>query len=124
MSQMMPPDIGAMLAGGGGGAPQGPMPPDIGALLGGGADQGASEGAPLPTDGQHGGGKDPLEQAISFLDDAIAAEADQEDQQIMRQCSAKLHQVLANNQKDADSMLQGQSSPRGIRKAAGAPGGP
>ncbi len=118
---MMAPDIAAML-GGGGGAPEagpgGPMPPDIAALLGGGAPAPEDTGAPLPSEGTPGGGADPLEQAIAFLDDAIQAEADQEDQAVMRQCSAKLQSVLAKNQKEQDAMLQGQSSPSGIRKAA------
>ncbi len=120
---MMAPDIAAMLGGGGGApaGPGGPMPPDIAALLGGGPPEGAEgepTGAPLPTEGTPGGGADPLEQAISYLDDAIQAEADQEDQNVMRQCSAKLQAVLAKNQKEQDAMLQGQSSPSGIRKAA------
>ena len=123
MSQMMPPDIGALLGGGGGGAPApgGGMPPDIGAMLGGGAPE--DTGAPLPTEGEHGGGADALEQTISFLQDAIDAEADQEDVQVMLQCQAKLQGILAKNQKDTDAMLGGTASPSGIRKAAGAAGG-
>ncbi|MDH4341241.1 MAG: hypothetical protein OEW47_12880 [Thermoleophilia bacterium] len=123
MSQMFPPDMQQALMGGGGGpgAPAGPMPPDIAALLGG-AGGPPQEGAPLPSDGAPGGGQDPLEEAIALLDEAIAAEADQEDQQVMRQCSAKLQQILAKNQAEEDSMLQGKSSPAGIRKSmAGAP---
>jgi len=130
MSQMFPPDMQAALMGGG--APQpaagGGMPPDVGGLLaalggGGGAppDAGA-EGPPLPSDGSPGGGQDALEQAIALLDDATAAEADQEDQQVMRQCSAKLHQILAKNQKEQDAMLGGKASPSGIRKSAAAQG--
>lgn len=122
---MLPPDIAAQMgapAGGGGG----PMPPDIGALMaamggGGGPPEGAEgEAPPLPSDGTHGGGQDPLEEAIALLDEAIAAEADQEDQQIMRQCSAKLQSVLAKNQAEADAGLKGQVSPKAIRKQAGA----
>ena len=125
MSQMFPEDMMAALGGGGGGAPAGgPMPPDIAALLaqgGGGAPmEEEGLGAPLPSEGTPGGGQDPLEAAIALLDEAIAAEADQEDQQVMRQCSAKLQSVLAKNQKEQDGMLQGQSSPSGIRKASAA----
>lgn len=131
MSQPFPPDMQAALMGGG--APQpgmappgmgqgGPMPPDIAALLGGPPPGAEDQGAPLPSDGSPGGGQDPLEQAISLLDEAIAAEADHEDQQIMRQCSAKLQSILAKNQKEQDSMLGGKSSPGGLRKAAASAG--
>ena len=122
MSQMFPPDMAAAL--GGGGAPDpsggGGLPPDLMAMLGGG---GAPEaGAPLPTEGAPGGGQDALEQAIALLDQAIQDEADQEDQQVMRQCSAKLHTILAKNQKEADAMMGGSMSPGGARKAAAAQG--
>lgn len=128
MSQMFPPDMMAALAGGA--APQpagggGPMPADIAALLGGGGPPEGmeGEGPVLPSDGAPGGGQDPLENAIALLDEAIAAEADQEDQNVMRQCSAKLQQILAKNQKEQDSMLGGQASPAGIRKQAAQGGG-
>jgi len=122
MSQMMPQDMAAMLGGGGGGG--GGLPPDLAALLGGGAPPEAAEGEgpPLPSDGSAGGGGDTLEQAIALLDKAIAEEADHEDQQIMRQCSAKLHQILAKAQAEADKMMGGQASPGGMRKAAAAQG--
>jgi hypothetical protein len=123
MSQMIPPDIAAAL--GGGGAPQGGggLPPDIGALLGAAGGAPADDGgAPLPSDGSPGGGQDALEQAIALLDQAIQDEADQEDQNVMRQCSAKLHTILAKNQKEADAMMGGSLSPAGARKAAAAQG--
>lgn len=121
MSSMMPPDIGALLGGGGGG----PMPPDIAALMGGGAppEEAAPEGPPLPSEGTPGGGADPLEEAIALLDEAIQLEADQEDQNVMRQCSAKLQAILAKNQKDADAAIGGKVSPGAMRKQAGALGG-
>jgi hypothetical protein len=124
MSQMMPPDIMAALGGGGGappGAGGGGLPPDIMAALGGPPEAAEGEGAPLPTDGTHGGGGDPLEAAIALLQDAIDAEADQEDVQVMLQCQTKLQGILAKNQKDTDAMLGGTASPSGIRKATGAP---
>lgn len=130
MSQMFPPDMQAALMGGA--APQpgagGPMPQDIAALLGGGGPPEGMEGEgdagpPLPSQGAPGGGQDSLEQAIALLDDAIQAEADQEDQNVMRQCSAKLQAILAKNQKEEDAMLSGKSSPSGIRKQAAAQGG-
>jgi hypothetical protein len=116
---MLPPDIMAAM---GGGAPEGGggLPPDLAGLLGGG---GGGEGPPLPSDGAPGAGGDPLEQAIALLDEAIAAEADQEDQQVMRQCSAKLQSVLAKNQAEADAGMKGQVSPRAMRKQAASAGG-
>jgi hypothetical protein len=121
MSQMFPPDMAAAL-GGGGADPSGGggLPPDLATLLGGAG--GAPEGPPLPTEGEHGGGQDNLEQAIALLDQAIQEEADQEDQAVMRQCSAKLQQILAKNQKEADAMMGGSASPGGVRKAAAAQG--
>ena len=118
MSQMMPPDMmGAMGAGappaGGGG-----LPPDLASLLGGG---GAPAEAPLPsiTDGQHGGGQEALVTALDALQDAIDAEADQEDIQVMLQCQAKLQAILAKDQKAADSAMGGNLPPAAARKMAG-----
>ena len=59
-------------------------------------------------------------QAIDLIQEAIDAEADQEDIQVLLQCQTKLQQILAKNQSEADSMMQGKMSPRGMRRAAGA----
>jgi hypothetical protein len=135
VSQMLPEDLMAAL--GGGGAPAGGgeagftpapagmgpeaggLPPDMMGAVGPAPEEG---GAPLPTQGAPGGGEQALEQAIALLDEAIMAEADQEDQQVMRQCSAKLQQVLAKNQAEADAGLKGQVSPKAMRKQAAAAG--
>ena len=119
MSSMMPPDMAGMM---GGGAPApaggGGLPPDLAALLGGG---GAPE-APLPSiaDGTPGGGSEALILALDALQDAIDAEAEQEDIQIMLQCQAKLQGILAKNQKDADSAMGGKVTPGAMRKQASA----
>lgn len=125
MSQMMPPDLSAMI---GAGAPAGGggMPPDLSQLMGGGA-------APAPTpgdqpgasvrDGSHGGGQDALVNAIDSLQDAIDNEADQEDIQVMLQCQAKLQAILAKDQKAADSAMGGNLPPAAARKMAGGLGG-
>jgi hypothetical protein len=118
MSQMMPPDMGypgatsglAPAPGAGGG-----LPPDLSAHVGGGD-------APAPasgSDGEHGGGQDALVNAIDSIQDAIDAEADQEDIQVMLQCQAKLQAILAKNQKDADSAMGGNLAPAAARKMAG-----
>lgn len=120
----VPPDMLAALQGGGAPA-QGPMggpeaiPPDMLAALMGEAGGAPPEEAPLPgiTDGAPGGGLDPLTAAIDKLQEAIDAEADQEDVQVMLQCQTKLQQILAKNQAEQDSMMGGKMSPKGLRKA-------
>jgi len=126
----VPPEIMQALMGGGGGAPQGGapgLPPELMAELGGGAPPEGAEGeGPVPpsvADGKPGGGEDSLVTAIDAIQDAIDAEADQEDIQVMLQCQAKLQSILAKNQKEADSMMGGKASPSGMRKAAGAVAG-
>ena len=114
----VPAELMALL--GGGGAPEGapqPPPQDAGAPMGGptGAPQ-----PPGPSDGSHGGAADLLEQAIAMLDQAVAAEADQEDQQVIRKCLTALQGILANDQKTTDSMMGGQMDTRGMRKMADA----
>ena len=121
----VPPDMLAALQGGGAPA-AGPMggpesiPPDMMALLGGGGAAPPPEGeAPLPsiTDGAPGGGEDALVLALDALQDAIDAESDQEDIQVMLQCQAKLQQILAKNQSEGDQMMAGKMNPRALRKA-------
>jgi hypothetical protein len=77
----------------------------------------------MSQDGAPGGGGDALSVAIDALHQALIDEADEQDKAIITKCLAQLQQVLANNQKDADSMLQGKSTPAGIRKAAAGGGG-
>lgn len=119
MSNMLPPDIASAL----GGAPGGDaLPPDIAALLGGGAPPEGAEGPALPSikDGAFGGGEEALTAALDALQAAIDAEADQEDIQVMLQCQAKLQQILAKNQAEADAGVGGSVSPKAMRKQAGA----
>jgi hypothetical protein len=114
----VPPDIMALLQGGG--APAGPdpsgggIPPEIMDAV--------SQASPRPSvaDGAPGAGEDPLTEAIDLIQEAIDAEADQEDIQTMLQCQAKLQSILAKNQSESDGMMQGKASPRGIRRATAA----
>lgn len=118
MSSMMPPDMAAL-----GGAPApggaGGLPPDLAALLGGGGGE-----APLPgiTEGTPGGGQEALVAAIDALQDAIDADTDQEDIQVMLQCQAKLQAILAKDQKAADAAMGGSLPPAAARKMAGSLG--
>ncbi len=130
MSMMLPPDIAALASQGGdpAAAAQGPMPPDIGALLaqlGGGGAPPPEEEAPLPgiKDGAPGGGEEALTQAIDLIQEAIDAEADQEDIQVMLKCQTQLQGILAKNQADSDAALGGKVSPKAIRKQAPAAAG-
>ncbi len=132
MSQMMPPDFAAAMGGAPAPAPgpadggAGGLPPDLAALLGGGGgDPGGQEEPGLPSikDGTHGGGQDALIAALDALQDAIDAEADQEDIQVMLQCQAKLQAILAKDQKAADSAMGGNLPPAAARKMAGGLGG-
>lgn len=121
---MLPPDIAAQMGGPAPGAEAGGLPPDLMALLGGGGGAPPEE-APLPgiKDGAPGGGEEALTVAIDSIQEAIDAESDQEDIQVMLQCQAKLQGILAKNQADADKALGGQVSPKAVRKMAPAEGG-
>lgn len=125
MSEMLPPEIAAMMGGGGGAPPMGGgggLPPELAALMGGGGappEAMEGEGPPSVVDGQHGGGEEALVMALDSLQDAIDAEADQEDIQVMLQCQAKLQAILAKNQKEADASMGGSTPPGAARKMAG-----
>jgi hypothetical protein len=122
MSQMLPPDIAAALGGGGGAPPAGGggLPPDLAALLGGGGGAGAP--GPDADQGQDQDVGDLLSQAIDLLSQAKDAEQEPEDQAVIAQCILNLHKLQAKDQAEADSMVQGKASPRGVRKAARAQG--
>lgn len=122
----MPPELMELLQGGGGMGGGDPAmaaggEDPIAALLAGGGAPAPEPGRPSVAEGAPGGGEDPLIAAIDLIQEAIDAEADQEDVQIMLQCQAKLQQILAKNQAEGDQMLQGKLSPRGMRKAQAGP---
>lgn len=121
MSMMLPEDMMAAMGGGGGAPapPAGPIPADMMAALGGGA----APVGPSVVEGTPGGGEDPLIVAIDAIQAAIDAEADQEDIQVMLKCQTQLQSILAKNQADADSALQGKTTPKSVRKMAPSGGG-
>lgn len=128
MSSIMPPDMAALMGGGGAPAPEaGGLPPDIAALMGGGEALApeAPEGEPPASiaDGEPGGGEESLVTALDALQDAIDAEADQEDVQVMLQCQAKLQAILAKNQREQDASMGGNLAPAAARKMASGLGG-
>lgn len=113
----------AAAGGGQGPGPMGPgpmdqgqgVPPDIMAALGGQDQQNT-----ISQGGSPGGGSDLVGQAIDILNQAAQEEADDQDKQTILTCIANLQGVLANNQKDADSMMAGKMNPRALRKVGGA----
>ena len=130
----VPADLMAALQGGGGApapAPAGPpqqgsLPGDLVSALqaaGPPPEPPTQAGRPGITDGAPGGGADPLTDAINLIQEAIDSESDQEDIQTMLQCQAKLQSILAKNQAEADSALQGKTTPKAARKMAGGAGG-
>jgi hypothetical protein len=106
------------------------LPPDIAALLGGGGQGPDAGAAPAPPD--QGQGPDSSDSSGGSLDDLQAAidsakrYVDQEDDQIhiqtALQCIAKLQSILADEQKQQDELLQGKASPRSLRRASGSSG--
>ena len=122
MSSMMPPDFAAAMGGGAPAPAAGGLPPDLAALLGGGAPEAEGEAPPSITDGSPGGGQESLVIALDALQDAIDADTDQEDIQIMLQCQAKLQGILAKDQAAADSAMGGNLPPKAARKMAGSLG--
>ena len=128
----VPPDILAALQGGGG-APApgggGGLPPDLMAALAGAGGGPGPQGPPPPQGSATGdqgtpGGSDPhIRNAIDELTQAVQAEADEQDIATIQTCIANLQKVLANNQSDADSMMQGKASPAAMRKGLASQGG-
>jgi hypothetical protein len=124
MSSMMPPDLAAAMGGGAPAPAAGGLPPDLAALLGGGGapPEAEAEAPPSITDGTPGGGQESLVIALDALQDAIDADTDQEDIQIMLQGQAKLQGILAKDQAAADSAMGGNLPPKAARKMAGSLG--
>jgi len=64
-----------------------------------------------------------VQQMLDLSQDYLQNETDQEDLLAMQKIGTELQQLLAKDQQDADKMMQGTATPRGMRKAmAGAPG--
>lgn len=113
----LPPELMALLQGGGGQDPTGGQGPSSDPSGSDPAD--ASEGSDLPND--------PVALIQKMIDAAkkyIDVEPDEEDKLTMTGVLQKLQQYLAKDQKDGEQMLSGTISPRALRKAGGPAGGP
>jgi hypothetical protein len=98
---------------GGRGAPPGP-PPNLAALLGAGAPGGGPDQGATTQQG------DPVAIVSNMLDLAqqyLQVEPDQDDKLAMQKVSTELQQLLSKDQADADNAMQGNLSPRTLRKA-------
>lgn len=117
----MPPELMAMLQGGGGAAPAGPSDDPIAALLGG------AGGAPeAPAGALHAGSAAPgdpedfYREALDALEQGMKADTDEARINVIMQCAAKIQGELAASQKGADSMLGGKMDPSTMRRLGAA----
>jgi hypothetical protein len=104
---------------GGSGQQGGALPPDLAAAI-----QGAGQDA--GSDQSQGGG-DPvqlLSDALDTLQQYMQVEPDEEDKAVAAQCITQLQKLKAKDQAEADGAMQGKTTPRMVRKAAAAQGGP
>lgn len=113
----MPPDLAAMLQGGGPGGPDG----------GGGP----PPGGPPPSggQGQPGTAEDPdftrlIKTAVDALQQAAATGEDDVDKQLAAECMAKLQGLLGTHQKQKEAALGMSDVHRGVRRAIQGAGGP
>jgi hypothetical protein len=83
-------------------------PPDLMAMLGGGS---AEEPEP-PADPS-----ELLREMLSLASAYRDSEEDDEDLLVIEKVGTLIQQLLANQQKESDGMLQGKSSPRAMRRA-------
>jgi hypothetical protein len=120
----VPPDLMALLQGGGdpsaaGGAPvDGPQDPAAGAPMD--PSQGPPSDQPDPTSSV---GPDPqaavdyLKQMIDLAKKYLDVEPDEEDKATMTKVMSQLQQYLAKDQSELDGAMSGSLSPRAMRKA-------
>jgi|SRR5215831_248867 len=136
MASPLPPDLLAALAAnpqgagppgpggpapdlGPGGPPGGGLPPDLLAALAAGP--GPQDQGPAP-----GAGSDSasvLSDALDSLNQYMQIEPDESDKAVIATCIAQIQKIRAKDQSEQDGMLQGKTTPRGLRKAAAAGGG-
>lgn len=89
------------------------IPPDLAAMLQGG-------GAPAPPEQQSSGGSpsEVLRQILQLCDQYRQVEQDDIDLLEIEKISTQVQNLLANQQKEQDDLLQGKASPRALRRNA------
>ena len=98
-------------------AAQGGLPPELAALLGGGGGAGLPGGAPPEQPPE----MDPIEhlrQAIQHAQAALVAEPDDMDSQSLAKVVQGLYSILANRQKEQEQLLGGGNL-RGLARSYG-----
>ena len=100
----------------------GEAPPGLAGLLGGGMggppDQIQVAGpAPAEEEEAPSAPSDILRDMLALAQQFRDGEEDDEDLLQIEKVTTLIQQLLANNQKEADGMMQGKMSPRGLRKA-------
>ena len=120
----MPPELMALLQGGGDPAAAAGGGDPIAALLGGGG--APAPGPEAPAGALHSGAAaegDPEEHYMEALDHLeLGAKADVDEARIntIMQCMTKIQGELANSQKGADAMLGGKMDPAAMRRMGAA----
>ncbi len=105
------------------------LPPELAALMGGGGGAPMAGGdpmagmAPEPAADPAAGGGDSttsiLERMIADAKLYVEVEQDEEDKLTMTKVLTTLQQYLADEQKETDDLLGGKVSPRALRKVSG-----
>lgn len=106
------------------------LPPELAALMGGGGGDPMAGAAPdpmagAPAPGQDADGEDTvaiLERMIADAQKYLQVEQDEEDKLTMTKVLQQLQQYKANEQKETDDLLGGKVSPRALRRVAGGAG--
>ncbi len=118
MTTPLPPELMALMGGGGG--PSAPAPDQA---LGLGDPSAGQSFGPGPGDPSAGGSEsDPLILVKQMIDSArqyLDVEPDEQDKANMTKILAQLQRVLAKDQSDSDLAMQGKVSPAYIRKTSG-----
>lgn len=99
-------------------APEQGPPPELLAQLMGGAGAGAPMGPPEPEPEPEMGPLDHLRQAIEHAQAALVDEPDDADSQALSKVIAGLYQILAQRQKEQDSLMGGNNM-RALRRTVG-----
>lgn len=117
----VPPELMALLQGGGGAPQQGGMPPQGGAPApSGDPDTQPEGGSPLYGGGGVGGDNtDALRAALDALQSYAQGEDDEQNVQTVLKCVTALQGILASEEKMVDGAMGGKADPRAMRRLTG-----